>query len=170
MNPVDEPAPGPTNDRSESSGEALLAERIRDLVEGEPYAVLATQADMQPYGSVIALAVSVDLAQAAFCTSRDTRKYGLLEQCDRVALVIDDRSKHGDDIHRVSAVTATGRAAELAPGPNRDHWQAELVARHPFLEEFLVSPSCAIFLVDIVRYLHVVRFQEVSQWIPRARG
>ncbi len=170
MNPVDEPALGPTNDQSESLGEAALAERIRDLVEGEPYAVLATQGDMQPYGSVIALAVSADLAQAAFCTSRATRKYGLLEQCDRVALVIDDRSKHGDDIHRLSAVTATGRAAELAPGPDRDHWQAELLARHPYLEEFLVSPSCAIFLVDIDRYLHVVHFQEVSPWVPRARG
>jgi nitroimidazol reductase NimA-like FMN-containing flavoprotein (pyridoxamine 5'-phosphate oxidase superfamily) len=170
MNPVDEPALGPTKDRSEPSGEGSLPERIRDLVEGEPYAVLATQGDTQPYGSVIALAVSADLAQAAFCTSRATRKYGLLEQCDRVALVIDDRSKLGNDIHRVSAVTATGRAAELAPGPNRKHWQAKLLARHPNLEEFLVSPPCAIFLVDIVRYLHVARFQEVSSWVPRARG
>ena len=170
MNPVDEPALGPTNDRSESPGEASLPERIRALVEGEPFAVLATQGDAQPYGSVIALAVSADLTQAAFCTSRATRKYSLLERCDRVALVIDDRSKHGDDILCVSAVTATGRAAELAPGADRDHWQAELLARHPYLEEFLASPSCAVFLVEIVRYLHVVRFQEVSQWIPRASG
>jgi nitroimidazol reductase NimA-like FMN-containing flavoprotein (pyridoxamine 5'-phosphate oxidase superfamily) len=132
--------------------------------------VLATQGDAQPYGSVIALAVSADLTQAAFCTSRATRKYSLLERCDRVALVIDDRSKHGDDIRCVSAVTATGRAAELAPGADHDHWQAELLARHPYLEEFLASPSCAVFLVEIVRYLHVVRFQEVSQWIPRASG
>ena len=170
MNPVDEPALGPTNVRPESPGEASLPERIRDLVEGEPFAVLATQGDAQPYGSVIALAVSADLTQAAFCTSRATRKYSLLERCDRVALVIDDRSKHGDDIRCVSAVTATGRAAELAPGADRDHWQAELLARHPYLEEFLASPSCAVFLVEIVRYLHVVRFQEVSQWIPRASG
>jgi len=138
MNPVDEPALGPTNDRSDSPGEASLPERIRDLVEGEPCAVLATQGDTQPYGSVIALAVSGDLTQAAFCTSRATRKYSLLEQCDRVALVIDDRSKHGDDNHRVSAVTATGRAAELAPGPIRDHWEAEVLERLPYLEEFLV--------------------------------
>ena len=170
MNPVDEPALGPTNVRPESPGEASLPERIRDLVEGEPFAVLATQGDAQPYGSVIALAVSADLTQAAFCTSRATRKYSLLERCDRVALVIDDRSKHGDDIRCVSAVTATGRGAELAPGADHDHWQAELLARHPYLEEFLASPSCAIFLVEIVRYLHVARFQEVSQWIPRASG
>ena len=57
-----------------------LPERIRDLVEGEPFAVLATQGDAQPYGSVIALAVSADLTQAAFCTSRATRKYSLLER------------------------------------------------------------------------------------------
>ena len=170
MNPVDEPALGPTNNRSEPSGEASLPERIRALVEGEPFAVLATQGDTQPYGSVIALAVSTDLAQAAFCTSRATRKYGLLERCDRVALVIDDRSKHGDDIRCVSAVTATGRATELPPGPDHDHWRAELLARHPYLGEFLSSPTCAVFLVDIVRYLHVVRFQEVSQWVPRTGG
>ena len=170
MSPIDEPVLGPSHDRLEAGDDPSLQARIRDLVEGQPYAVLATQGDQQPYGSVIAVALSEDLARAAFCTSRATRKYGLLESCDRVALVIDDRSKHGDDIRRVSAVTATGRATELAPGPDRDRWHAALRARHPYLEEFLDAPSCAIFVVDIVRYLHVVRFQEVSQWVPRAGG
>jgi hypothetical protein len=170
MNPVDEPALGPGHDRPAASHDPSLPARIRDLVEGEPYAVLATQGDEQPYGSVIAVAPSDDLCQAAFCTSRATRKYNLLERCDRIALVIDDRSKHGDDIRRVSAVTATGRAIELDPGPDRDRWHHALLDRHPYLKEFLASPSCAIFVVDIVRYLHVVRFQEVSQWVPRAAG
>jgi nitroimidazol reductase NimA-like FMN-containing flavoprotein (pyridoxamine 5'-phosphate oxidase superfamily) len=170
MSSIDEPALGPTGDRPDVRHDSSLPERIRDLVEGEPYAVLATQGDQQPYGSVIAVVMGPDLDRAAFCTSRATRKYGLLTSCDRVALVIDDRSKHGDDIRRVSAVTATGRARELTPGTERDHWHGELVNRHPYLTEFLASPTCALFVVDIVRYLHVVRFQEVSQWVPRAGG
>jgi hypothetical protein len=30
------------------------------------------------------------------------------------------------------------------------------------------ADTCALFRVDIVRFLHVVRFQEVSQWVPTA--
>ena len=135
-----------------------------------PCISLSIQFAKTTLGELGQFAVSADLRQLAFCTANATRKARLLDACQRVALVLDDRSKHGDDIHRVSAVTATGHAAELAPGPNRDHWEAELLKRHPYLEEFLVSPSCAIFLVDIVRYLHVARFQEVSSWVPRAGG
>jgi nitroimidazol reductase NimA-like FMN-containing flavoprotein (pyridoxamine 5'-phosphate oxidase superfamily) len=166
MSPIDEPALEPDGQPFETEADRALPDRIRSLVAGEPFAVVCTQSGGQPYGSVIALAVSDDLRQAAFCTSRATRKFRLLEECPRVSLVIDDRSKYGDDTRRISAVTATGHATELPPGSARDHWRDALVARHGYLQDFLSSPSCSIFLVDIIRYFHVQRFQEVSQWVP----
>jgi uncharacterized protein YhbP (UPF0306 family) len=167
MESIDEPVLEPSGRDSGPAGDPALPERIRRLVQGEPFAVLCTQGENQPYGSVIAFAIDDDLCRAAFCTARATRKYRLLSACPRVALVIDDRSKHGDDTRRVSAVTATGHAAEITAGPERDLWHGRLLARHPYLKEFLGSPSCSLFLVEIVRYLHVARFQEVSQWVPR---
>jgi hypothetical protein len=71
---------------------------------------------------------------------------------------------------KVEAITATGRATELEPGPELDRWTALLSQRHPQLAPFFCAPSSALFRIDIVRYLHVSRFQEVRQWIPQPDG
>jgi len=162
---IDEPVLGedPADDRR---NETPLAERIRSLLAAEPFAVLCSQGDGQPYGSVIAYAVSSDLKRATFCTPRATRKYRLITECPGVALVVDNRSRHRGEIRQVEAVTITGRAVELPTGDEHTAWRIRLLADHPYLRDFLDSPSCAMFRVDLVRYMHVCRFQEVSQWIP----
>jgi hypothetical protein len=66
----------------------------------------------------------------------------------------------------VEAVTATGRAAQLETEADREPWAGLLVARHPYLEGFVAAPTSALFRIEIVRFLHVTRFQEVRQWIP----
>jgi hypothetical protein len=71
---------------------------------------------------------------------------------------------------KVGAVTVTGRAQQLEPGPEFDDWVRLLTARHPYLLSFVESPSTALFRVDAVRFLHVTRFQEVRQWIPASDG
>jgi hypothetical protein len=141
-------------------------ERIRALLVGQPFAVLCTQGESQPYGSVIAFAFSEDLRSVAFCTPVATRKYRLLSHCERVALVVDSRCQHLDNMMEVEALTATGRAVELGRGPEYERWAACLVARHPQLQAFVAAPSSALFRIDIVRYLHVSRFQQVHQWLP----
>jgi nitroimidazol reductase NimA-like FMN-containing flavoprotein (pyridoxamine 5'-phosphate oxidase superfamily) len=162
---IDEPVLG--DDASEDgSADEPMVQRIRDLVSTEPFAVLCTQGGGQPYGSVIAFAVSEDMKHAAFCTPRSTRKYRLLVDCAKVALVIDNRSRHHEKLRQVEAVTITGRATELPSGGEHDLWRDRLMTGHPYMQEFLDSPSCALFRVDLVRYLHVWRFQEVRQWIP----
>lgn len=150
--------------------EALLAERIRALLDRELFGVLCTQGEGQPYGSLVALAVDDGLGRAVFVTGRATRKYRLLTACDHVALVVDDRDRHPGQLMTVEALTATGRAHEVADGGERRVWADLLLARHPALEPFVAAPSTALFRVDIVRYLHVWRFQEVRQWVPPRPG
>ena len=144
-----------------------VREQIRALLQGQPFAVLCTQGGGQPYGSVVAYAYSDDLCSATFATPVATRKYRLLCECENVALVVDSRSQHPEDMMQVEALTATGRAVQLQAGPEYDRWATRLTARHPQLQTFVAAPSSALFRVDIVRYLHVTRFQEVHQWIPR---
>jgi nitroimidazol reductase NimA-like FMN-containing flavoprotein (pyridoxamine 5'-phosphate oxidase superfamily) len=143
-----------------------LGARILDLVQGEPFAVLATQGDAQPYGSVIAIAFTPDLRHALFATPVTTRKYRLLEGSQRVAIVVDDRPRWPDDLMRVQAVTVTGRAVRIERDEDYDRWAGVLVRRHPYLETFVRAESCALFRVDVVRYIHVERFQEVREWTP----
>jgi nitroimidazol reductase NimA-like FMN-containing flavoprotein (pyridoxamine 5'-phosphate oxidase superfamily) len=144
----------------------LLPERIRRLTTTQPFAVLCTQGEGQPYASLIAFAVTDDLSAAVFSTPVATRKYRLLSQCDRVALMIDSRAEHPDNMMEVEALTATGRAVQIPQGEEFERLAPMLIGRHPQLADFVNSPSCAVFRIDIVRYFHVTRFQQVSQWAP----
>ena len=172
MRHPDEPVLGTESDTriQESTKVPTLPERIRGLVQREPFAVLCTQGHNQPYGSVVAFAVSQDLKVAVFATPIATRKYRLLSGCDRVALVVDNRGAHPDDMTKVEAITATGQACQVEAGPEFDCWAGLLVTRHPYLKPFVAAPSTALFRIDIVRYFYVTRFQEVHQWIPTSDG
>ena len=143
-----------------------LVERIRGLVTTQPYGVLATHGDGHAYGSLVAFAFSENLRRAYFATPTATRKYRLLTEHDRIALVVDNRPDHADQMMEVEAVTVTGRAREIPQGPEREAGTEGLVARHPQLRSFLAADSCAVFEIEVFRYLHVCRFQEVRQWVP----
>ncbi len=147
-----------------------LEVRIRRLLNTEPFAVLCTQGQGQPYGSVVAFAASSDLTELAFSTPVTTRIYRLLTEGDRIAVVVDNRPRHMEDMTQVEAVTLTGRARLLPQGPEREQWAAALVSRHAYLKTFIAAPTTALFCVDIVRGLYVTRFQEVHQWIPTGPG
>jgi len=145
---------------------AAIPERIRRLLTEQPYAVLCTQSQSQPYGSLVAFAASSNLARIVFATPVATRKYRLLTECDHVALLIDSRSTSPGDMMRIEAVTATGHARAVAAGKEFDRWAGLLTARHPHLSAFVKAESSALFCVEVVRYFHVHRFQEVHQWVP----
>jgi len=152
------------------SSDPAVRERIRRLIDEQPYAVLCVQGGGQPYGALVAVAFSADLRHAVFSTPIETRKYQLLSECSHVALVIDDRSKKSDKLMEIEAVTATGNAHRIERGEDFDHWADLLIARHPYLKSFSRAATCALFRIDVIRFLHVVRFQEVSQWIPTAHS
>jgi nitroimidazol reductase NimA-like FMN-containing flavoprotein (pyridoxamine 5'-phosphate oxidase superfamily) len=143
---------------------------IRRLVASQPYAVLCTQGQGQPYGSLVAFAMTPDLTSAVFATPRATRKFRLLSKCDHVALLIDNRSEFPGQLMEVEAVTATGRAAMVAEGLEFEHWARLLTDRHAYLAQFARSASCSLFRISIIRYFHVSRFQEVRQWVPQSPG
>jgi len=144
--------------------------RIRRLVESQPYAVLCTQGQGQPYGSLVAYAFNRDLTHAVFATPRATRKFRLLTECDHVALVIDNRPEFPDQLMEIEAVTATGRASLVEESDDFGRWGGLLTARHTYLSKFVQSPSCGLFRIQVLRYFHVSRFQEVRQWVPKING
>jgi uncharacterized protein YhbP (UPF0306 family) len=144
--------------------------RIRRLVDSQPFGVLCTQGQGQPYGSLVAYAFTDDLAHAVFATPKATRKFRLLSECDHVALVIDNRPAFPDQLMEIEAVTATGRALMVEEGDDFERWARLLTGRHVYLTKFVRSASCGLFRIRIVRYFHVSRFQEVRQWVPEIPG
>ncbi len=152
---------------SSKTPEESLCLRIKRLMDSQPFAVLCTHGEKHPYGSLVDFSVTEYLANAVFATPITTRKFKLLSQSDRVALLIDNRCQHTDNLMDVEAITATGQARRVEEGRDFDIWSRLLIARHEYLSGFVHSPTVALFCIEIVRYFHVVRFQEVRQWIPR---
>ncbi len=152
--------------RDPGDQECSTPERIRRLLTEQPYAVLCTQSQSQPYASLIAFAANDDLTALVFSTPVATRKYRLLTECEHVALLIDTRSASSTDMMGIEAVTVTGHARIIAAGTEFDRWAGLLIARHPHLAPFVRAESSALVCVEVVRYFHVCRFQEVRQWVP----
>jgi len=166
--PIDEPGADKHFDLTPQTVEndEHIPEQISKLIHDELFGVLCTQGDGQPYGSLIGFAANDQLSAIAFATPIATRKFKLLTDCDHVALVIDTRDQHPDDMTSVEAITVTGRAVRVEPGEEYDLWAKRLTARHPYLKSFVAAASSALFRIDVYRYFYVTRFQKVSQWIP----
>ena len=164
---IDEPMLDPPGwgreDRNEAS--EVTRRRVSLILGGEPYAVLCTQGESQPYGSIVAFAASDDRRHLVFTTPIFTRKYRLLQSCSQVAMVIDTRARHPDSLMDVEGITATGIAREHE-GDEAKPWMSLFLDRHPHLESFTRSGSSALFSVEVRRYFYVTRFQEVHQWVP----
>jgi len=109
---LDEPILCPKTDDANpvSNQNPSIREDIHGLLRQEPFGVLCTQGEGQPYGSVVAYAFTQDLSALFFATSTATRKYCLLSACNQVAMVVDNRDRFPNDLMSTSAVTITGRA------------------------------------------------------------
>jgi nitroimidazol reductase NimA-like FMN-containing flavoprotein (pyridoxamine 5'-phosphate oxidase superfamily) len=138
---------------------------IRGLLHSQPLAVLATQAQGQPYANLMAFAATDDLRQVVFATRRDTHKFANLLADSRVALLVDNRANRPEDFQEAAALTVLGRARELI-GRERQPYLELYLAKHPYLQDFVAQPACALLLVTVERCVLVTRFQEVRQLYP----
>jgi nitroimidazol reductase NimA-like FMN-containing flavoprotein (pyridoxamine 5'-phosphate oxidase superfamily) len=141
---------------------ARLRDRLKALLETQRLAVLATHREGQPYGSLVSIASTRDVKNILFATTRATRKYANFSADPRVALVIDNRSNQESDIHEAVAVTATGRAEEIL-GTEKDRLLGIYLEKHPYLRDFVASPTCALVRVQVETYYMVSKFQEVTE-------
>jgi len=153
-------------DNSESAASLSTVNRIRTLAFGQPFGVLCTQADNSPYGSLVAVSFSEDLCHFVFATSRNTRKYNILNKCQNVALLVDSRVDHPSEMMKVEAFTVIGEAEEITAEDRRRIWAELLLSRHRQLEDFIQSSSTALFTVSVNRFYLVSSFQEVREWSP----
>ncbi|MBK7953653.1 MAG: pyridoxamine 5'-phosphate oxidase family protein [Candidatus Accumulibacter sp.] len=140
-----------------------LPQVLQRLLAAQRYAVLATESGGQPYTSLMAFAVTDDLKGLILLTERATHKYANLMANRRVAVFIDNRENVGSDTDAAVAITALGEADEVA-GEECVCLRDAYLARHPYLDQFATSPSCAILRIRVRSYLVVRHFQDVAEW------
>jgi nitroimidazol reductase NimA-like FMN-containing flavoprotein (pyridoxamine 5'-phosphate oxidase superfamily) len=143
--------------------EAVLV--LKELLDSQYLGVLGTQGDGQPHTSLVAFIASDQLDKILFVTPRSTRKYQNLKKESRVAFLIDNRSQRETDFHDATAATAYGRVRELK-GEERHIQGKRYLQKFPFLEKFLVSPTCAMMVINVHKYSIVNKFQNVVEFYP----
>jgi nitroimidazol reductase NimA-like FMN-containing flavoprotein (pyridoxamine 5'-phosphate oxidase superfamily) len=142
--------------------EASVRRTVHTLLREQQLGVLSTVGDDSPYASLVAFAASADDRRLFFVTPRATRKYANIARNPRVALLVNNSMNLPADFHRAAAVTAIGRAASV-PAADAADSRAHYLAKHPYLDDFVHSPSCELIAIRVERYIMVERFQNVTE-------
>ena len=85
-----------------------LSHSIKEILNSQSLAVLATNAGSSPYTSLVGFMASQDLKEIYFATFINTRKYQNISKHSRVSLLIDSRTNRADDFKNSSALTISG--------------------------------------------------------------
>lgn len=141
---------------------AEVQNRLRNLFKTQNLAVVATQTGGQPYASLVAFVASDDLRHLFFVTARTTRKFSNLLSESRVAVLVNSSSNRESDFHDAISITITGTAEEIKD-PERQDILTLYLSKHPYLEDFARSPSCALIRVVARSYYMVQNFQNVME-------
>ena len=139
-----------------------IHQQLSKLFESQNLGVLASHRSGQPYASLIAFYATEDLKHLFFVTPTTTRKFENLKADSRVAILVNSSTNQTSDFHQAISVTAVGKA-EVVAGPDRDPVIGQYLAKHPHLEEFVRSPSCALVRVTVNSYYMVKNFQNVME-------
>ena len=139
-----------------------IQQRLRELFESQQLAVLATHRSGQPYANLVAFYATEDLKHLFFVTPRTTRKFENLIADSRVSLLVNSSTNQTADFHRAVSVTVVGNASEVV-GTERQPILERYLQKHPHLEDFVHSPSCALVRVSAKSYFMVQNFQHVLE-------
>lgn len=142
-----------------------IRSRIAALFETQRLAVLATQGPGGPHASLVAFWGAPDLQRILFATPRTTRKFANLTERPQVCLLIDSSRNVPADFHDAMAVTASG-AARVVADADRPDSDVGYLRRHPYLKDFLRSPTTALVEIAVERYALVRHFQTVMELLP----
>jgi len=144
------------------SNETLLSQ-IKNLLQGQLFAVLATQGSEYPYCSLVGYVVSEDAKSIYFPTIRETQKFRNLCVSPRVSLLVNNQTNQANDLLEAHALTVLGTATEVTP-ESKDEATALYLHRHPSLREFVMSSDCALVKIQVVKYISVTDFQSVMEY------
>jgi len=139
-----------------------IQQRLRELFESQNLGVLATHRSGQPYASLVAFYATEDLKHLFFVTPKATRKFENLKADARVAILVNSSTNQAVDFHRAVSVTIVGDATEVV-GSERQPILERYLKKHPHLEDFVRSPSCALVRVSAKSYFMVQNFQNVME-------
>ena len=150
--------------RKTRKGNVSVPDRLNALNREERQAVLSTDAEGQPYASLVAFALLPGCTGAVFATPRATLKYRNILRNPNVALLLDNRSNREEDLLGAEAITVIGKAKPVRRGRRWKELAEILTQKHPGLSRFVRSSSTVLVLIEASQCIHVSQFQTVTRW------
>ncbi len=132
---------------------------VRSILEDQKCGVIGSNRRNSPYLNLVAFACAGDLRTLLFVTSKSTRKYENICNDSNVSMLIDSRGNSPKDFRDAMAVTAFGNA-NVTEDPGH---RTLFLQKHPYLQEFVESPTTVIFRLDVSSYTVVANFQHVTE-------
>ena len=139
-----------------------IQQHIKNLLSNQKLAILATSDDGQPYTSLVAFVASDDIKHIFFVTPTSTRKFANLKKDCRVSVLVNSSTNQASDFHEAISVTIIG-GAEVITTSKREIYLKNYLAKHPYLEDFAKSPTCALVRVTAKSFFLVKNFQRVME-------
>jgi len=139
-----------------------IRKQLGELFRSQNLAALSTHHGGQPYASLVAFYATDDLKHIYFATPKTTRKYANLTADGRVAVMVNSSTNRASDFHQAISVTAIGKAKDVE-GADKKPILGHYLTKHPYLEDFVRSPTCALVGVTIDSYYLVKNFQNVME-------
>lgn len=139
-----------------------VRKKIAKLLTDQKLGILATLGKDYPYQSIVAFWGSRDMKHIVFATKRSTSKYDNIKNKSQVSFFIDNRSNEQSDFIDAIGITALGDVRELN-GASKKKFMRLYLGKHPYLEGFLSSPDCALFMIKVKAYYVVWHFHEVME-------
>jgi len=136
---------------------------LQELFDRQKLCVVSTVSPQGPYTSLVAFWADISAPrEIVFFTPQATRKFANLRSDPRIAVLLQNSTNQDSDFHRAVAVTGVGSAAEIDKHEH-PHILQNYIRKHPFLEDFVRSPSCAMIRITVDRYVMVRNFQNVTE-------
>ena len=76
--------------------------------------------------------------------------------------MVNSSTNNTSDFHQAISVTAIGRAQEIAEA-DKETILSQYLEKHPHLDDFVRSPTCALIGVTVDSYFLVKNFQNVME-------
>jgi hypothetical protein len=139
-----------------------LRHKIGDVLLHQKFGVFTsiTPSD-SPHPSLVAFIASADLSWIVFATPLKSRKIQFLDRHPSVSFFWDSRHNVAEDVQTAVTITAFGRA-EIPKLDTIPELKRQYLARHPYMEDFVESPSTTLVIVHVNQFEVVSQFQTVE--------
>lgn len=136
---------------------------IQRMLAELKFGVLATRAPEYPHCSLVGFGANEQATEIYVATLRDTRKFANMKADPGVSILMDSSRNQAQDLKDAKALSAMGRAEE-ATADAYTQGRKCFLRKHPYMEEFLDTPNCALVRIVVSRYILVSRFQNVMEY------